>query len=85
MFCREICRLLEIASLPTHSDRCFQVKLQISFRSDEFLELLNILEFCIAIEQQRGMVCRCSVVLVQLFEIFDEIMYPLCIKKLEDC
>lgn len=30
------------------------------------------------------MVCCCFMVLMQLFEIFDEIMYPLRIKKLGD-
>ncbi len=41
--------LLVVASLSAHGDSCVKVKLEISRRLDESLELLNVFQLCVAV------------------------------------
>jgi hypothetical protein len=79
---RQICSLLIVTALPAHGDCSIRVELEITLRLDELFELLDILEFCVAVEQQRGVVSGSLVMLVKFFQIFNEIVYPLRIEEL---
>ena len=47
----QVCCLLVVASLSAHRDSCVEVKLKITRRLDESLELLNIFQLGIAIQE----------------------------------
>lgn len=83
MLLSEIRRLLVIAALPTHRDCRVQIKLQVSRRLDERLELLNVLQLSIAVEQKCRVIRRGFPVFVELFEVLDEVVNALRIKELE--
>lgn len=82
MLLREIRCLVVIATLPAHGDRRVQVKLQVSGRLDKLLKLVDVLEFGITVQQQGRVVCRCSVVLVKLFQILNQVVDSLGVQEL---
>ncbi len=84
MLLGQVCRLLIVATLSTHGYGRVQVKLEVSRRLDELLQLVDILELCIAIEEKGGVVRRRLVMLVELLQILDEVVYPLCVQELPD-
>ncbi len=47
----QVCCLLIVASLSAHRDSCVEVKLKITRRLNESLELLNIFQLGIAIQE----------------------------------
>jgi hypothetical protein len=82
MFPSKIGSLIAVSSLSAHGYGGLQVKFQIVWRFDEFFELLNIFQLRIAVKKECGMVGRCLVVIVQLFQVVNQIMNPMGIKKL---
>lgn len=78
----QIRSLLVVATLPTHGNGCIQIKLQVSGSHDELFQLLNVFKFSIAIEQESGVV-GCSLFgVMQFFQVQNQVVYPLCIQKL---
>lgn len=47
----QICSLLVVASLPTHSNCSLEVKLQVTGRFDKCLQFVDIFELCIAVQK----------------------------------
>ncbi len=84
VFLGEVCSLLIVAPLSAHGYGRVQVKLEVSWRFDELFQLVDVLELCVAIEQKGGVVRRRLVMLVELLQILDEVVYPLCVQELPD-
>ena len=63
--------LLVVAPLSAHRDSCVKVKLEITRGLDEPLELLYVLQLCIAVQKKGRMVRSCFVVFVQLLQVLD--------------
>jgi hypothetical protein len=56
VFPRQKSRLVEITALAAHRYSGVEIEFQVARRFDELLQLINILEFCIAIQQKCSMV-----------------------------
>lgn len=72
--------LVVVASLSAHGNRCVEIKVVAGL--DERFKLFGVFQFRIAVQQQRSMVNGGFVMLVQLFQVFNEVMYSLRVKEL---
>ena len=65
---REVERVLMIGGLATHGDGRLDVELQAVLGANELVQLLDVLEFRVAVEQQRRVVGRRAPLGVQRLE-----------------
>ena len=70
----------KVATLTTHRDGRFKV--EVISGIDEVFEFCRVFELRITVQEQGGMINRCSIMLMQLFQIFYEVVDALCIEKL---
>lgn len=82
MFCRKISGLLEVSSLAAHGNCRLEVKFELSGSLYERVKLCGIFQFRIAVEQKRGVICRCSLMVVEFLQVLDQVVNPLCIQEL---
>ena len=82
MFSSQVRSLIIVTTLATHGDSSIKIELQVTRRLDELFELLDVLQFCVAIQQQCCMIWRCFIMFVELLKIINEVMDPLSIQKL---
>lgn len=75
--------LIVVTALTAHGDCGLEIELEISRRLNKLFQLVDIFQLSIAIQQQGCVVRGGFVVLMQFFQIFDEIVYALRIQKLE--
>lgn len=82
MFRGQVRCLLVVSSLATHSDGGLQVKLQLTRSLDERVQFACIFQLGIAVQEKRGMVDRRASMVMQFFQILDQVMDPLRIQIL---
>lgn len=67
MLLSKVCGLFVVPPLPTHGNRSVEIKLEVARRLDELFELGDILELCVAVEEEGGVIGSGLSVLVELF------------------
>lgn len=82
MLLGKVCRLFIITALPAHGDCGIKIKLEVTRGLDELFKFVDILELSIAVEEESGMVSRRLSVLMELFQVLDEVVNALRIKEL---
>jgi hypothetical protein len=82
MLLGKVCRLFIITALPAHGDCGIKIKLEVTRGLDELFQLVDILELGIAVEEEGGVVSRRLSVLMELFQVLDEIVDALCVEEL---
>lgn len=78
----KVCCLFIITALPTHGDCGIKIKLEVAGGLDELFQLVDILELGIAVEEEGGMVSRRLSVLMELFQVLNEVVNALRIEEL---
>lgn len=82
MFCGEISGLLIITALAAHSDGRLEIKLELPRGLDERVQLASIFKFCITVQEQCCVIdCRPPVIM-QLFQILNQVMNSLGVEIL---
>ena len=76
--------LVVVSSLAAHRNGCVQIKFEVIWGLDEFLQFVHVFELCVAIQQQCCVVGGGLVVVVQLFQVLDQVVYPLGVQELRE-
>ena len=74
--------LIIVSSLAAHRYGSVEIELQIIRRLDKLFQLIHILELGIAVEQQCCVIGSCFVMIVELFKILNQVVYPLSVQEL---
>ena len=73
--------MLEVAALPAHRNGYIKVELDFARSSDEGIELLRVLELCIAIQKQGSVISSGFSMLMEFFQILNHVVNPLSVKE----
>jgi hypothetical protein len=76
--------LFKVTSLSAHRDSRLKVEFEFARRSDESIEFLSVLELCVTIQQKRGMICACFIVVVEFLQVFYQVMYSLRVEEFSE-
>lgn len=83
VFPRQVRGLVKVTTLTAHRYGSVEVELGLSRRLDELFELVDVFQFRVTIQEENSVVRGGFMMLMQFFEIINEIMNPLGVQELQ--